>query len=157
MNKIIECKILMVAMFVAVIFAAQTSQAQDDMVVKGKVVYTKAMVDANINSIRDIVKDGNKENGKTIPVHSTQIYGFTRTFDYFAKFAEIEKVTGYSRDWFVEMKKSLEKIYEPKAKMETAFLNNDQKTFAENSVIWEEGKKAFLELVKNPKKAVKKK
>ncbi|MFZ2653874.1 MAG: hypothetical protein WAX69_03090 [Victivallales bacterium] len=147
-----------ISAIIAVVFTvALSSYAQDDMIVKGKIVYTKSMVDANLKSIKDIIIDGNKENGKTIPVHSTQIYGFTKTFDYFANFAEIEKVTGYSRDWFKEMKKALEAMWEPKSKMETALLNSDEKTASECRIIYETANKKFMDLMDHPRKAQKKK
>lgn len=157
MNKNLTGRIFISVSLIVVFLLSSGSNAQDDMVVKGRVVYSKSMVDANLNSIKEIVKDGNHENGKIIPVHSTQIYGFTKTFEYFANFAEIEKVTGYSRDWFVTLKKALLEMYEPRAKMETATLNNNEKIVAENQIVYEKASKKFLDLLDHPQKAQKRK
>jgi len=143
----------MAAVFLASFFIS----AQEEVVVKGKVVYSKSMVDANLKTIKDIVKDGNKMGGGTREVQSSQIYGFIYQMNYFANYAEIEKVTGYSRDWFSAMKKTLEEMWIPKSKMETAVLNKNEKIVAQYEPVYKAAHKKFLDLLDHPQKAQKKK
>ena len=126
--------------------------AQQEIIVKGEVVLSKSMVDENLNEVRDIVKDGNiRDGGKKEPVHATQILTFTRSFERLEKTPEIEKATGYSREWFTSLKKNLEAMFKPKAAMETALLNRDEKTYSEAEREYEKNRRIFLDTLKNPK------
>lgn len=120
-----------------------------------KKLYTREMVVANIKTMHGILNKGN-ENGE-IPVKANQIKGFVRSFDFFASYPEIEKVTGMKRDWFTEVKKVLSLMYKPKVKMDTAILNKDKEVYSSAAVDYNKALKKFNYLMKHPKSAEKKK
>lgn len=147
-----EYGILFCVIGAAVFSLSWIGWSQEDIIVKGEIIFSKAMVDEDISSISDIVKDGNsRDAGKREPVTATQILSFIRDIDRLGKMPEIEKVTGYSHEWFAIMKKTLESMFKPKAKMETAFLNKDEKAYLEASGEYEKQRRIFLDTLKNPK------
>lgn len=147
-----EYRIIFRVISTSVFLMSCLCNAQEDIIVKGEIVFSKAMVEDDISAVRDIVKDGNsRDTGRKEPVTATQILSFIRDFDRLKKMPEIEKVTGYSREWFASLGKTLESMFKPKAKMETAFLNRDEKTYLEASLEYEKYRRIFLETLKNPK------
>lgn len=147
-----EYGILFCVIGAAVFSLSWIAWSQEDIIVKGEIIFSKTMVDEDINSICDIVKDGNtRDAGKKEPVAATQILSFIKDIDRLGKMPEIEKVTGYSREWFESLEKALESMFKPKAKMETAFLNRDEKAYLEAAGEYEKQRRKFLDTLKNPK------
>jgi hypothetical protein len=131
-----------------------TCWTEEAIIVNGKVILSKSMVDEDMNGMCDIVKDGNsRSGGKRESVYATQILSFSKEYERLEKTPEIEKVTGYSREWFRALKKNLESMFHPKMKMETAILNRDQKTYLQAEAEYEKNRKIFLDTVKKPKRA----
>jgi len=120
-----------------------------------KKAFTREMVAATVSSIKKIVLKGKNED--KIPLRSMQLKYFANSFDYYAKYDEIEKVTRISRDWFAKCRNILNLMYVPRAKMDTAILNGKKKVYDEAEIEYKKKFKIFEKLIKNPKKAKKKK
>lgn len=118
-------------------------------------IYTREMVVANIKTMHGILNRGNEDGN--IPVKANQIKGFAQSFDFFASYSEIEKVTGMRRDWFREVKKVLSLMYEPKVKMDTAILNKDKEVYSSATVEYCKALKKFNYLIKHPQTVKKQK
>lgn len=120
--------------------------------------FTKAMVEFTVKGIKKTVLSG-KNDDKDIekPLKARQLMMFSRSFDLYAKRDDIEKVTKISRKWFAKCGDALKKMYEPRAKMETALMNRKRKPYKAAEVEYKKQFKVFEKLIKNPEKAKRKK
>lgn len=118
--------------------------------------FTREMVAYTVSNIKKTVLKGKNEDGDT-PLQAMQIMGFARSFDIYTKNDDIEKVTKISRDWFMKCRDALKAMHKPRAEMETALLNKNKKKYKEAKLEYKKHFKVFEKLIKNPKKAKRKK
>ena len=116
--------------------------------------YTGEMVEKNMENIHRLIMRGKDDPHA---VSAMQFNGFAKSYDYFANYAEIEKTTGITRDWFFKMKKILFSMYEPREMMVTAEANGDKEKYEKSKIEYEKALEQYMDLYKNPDKVKKKK
>ena len=116
--------------------------------------YTGAMVEKNMKAIHAAIIKGKSD---PYAVSAMQFFGFAKSYDYFANYSDIEKITGTSRDWFFKVKKALLDMYTPREMMVTAEGNNDKEKYEKSKVEYEEALARYIKLYENPVKVKNKK